>query len=281
MFVLNYLFYLGIAWLVFSLVNWLFGLAAALVLMLTKFGKGYYITTAFSGYILVSMTALLTLWTISLHMSTASLIVLPILGGIIVFTAMAQSAHDRQENAMEAAWQDYDYSLLERVKYDGLFVIGLTILYVVMLFVPFIAQNPLTARLLALIDWAYDLRIIGWILRIGGTLFMLAVVVQGLFFSIALIGGVVAELRKGEEEPGWFQRHLNWTWVFAYLVWIPLNASSNAGLTIIGAVLLLFVSGWVIKRKGRRLWWILLVPVFSPLWLKNRRIRSVCAGEGE
>jgi len=70
----------------------------------------------------------------------------------------------------------------------------------------------------------------------------------------------------------WFRRHLNWTWVFAYLMWLPLNLSYNIEPQIIGAILLLFVSGWVLKQKGRSLWWILLTPVFSPLWLKNERI---------
>ncbi|MFC2022374.1 hypothetical protein ACFLTR_04115 [Chloroflexota bacterium] len=67
----------------------------------------------------------------------------------------------------------------------------------------------------------------------------------------------------------WFQRHLNWTWLFAYLIWIPLNYSDDAIPPIIGAIFLLVVSGWVIKQKGRSLWWILLTIIFSPLWLKN------------
>lgn len=271
MFVLEYLLYLGIAWVVFSLVNWLFGLVAALVLTLTRFGKGFYITTVFSGYILVSLTALLTLGAISVHASAASTVLLPILGGTIVFMAMGQGAYSREKAALEAAREDYDYTLLERVRYDGFFVIGLTVLYVVMLFVPFIAENPLTMRLLALIDWAYNLKIVGWILRIGGVLFMLAFVAQGFFYSMALMGSVIGAFRKGEEGVNWFQRHLNWTWVFAYLIWIPLNAVDSIVPQIIGAVLLLFVSGWVIKQKGRRLWWMLLTPVFSPLWLNNKK----------
>lgn len=70
----------------------------------------------------------------------------------------------------------------------------------------------------------------------------------------------------------WFQRHLNWTWLFAYLIWIPLNYSDNTMPPIIGAIFLLVVSGWVIKQKGRSLWWILLTIVFSPFWLKNMNL---------
>jgi len=69
----------------------------------------------------------------------------------------------------------------------------------------------------------------------------------------------------------WFQRHLNWTWVFAYLIWLPLNWSDSIIPWILGDILLLVVSGWVIKQKGRSLWWLLLLWVFSPLWLKNKK----------
>jgi DnaJ-class molecular chaperone len=76
-----------------------------------------------------------------------------------------------------------------------------------------------------------------------------------------------AEIREN-----WFQRHLHWTWFFAYLIWFFLNSSYILEIEIIGAIFLLLVSGWVIKRKGRSLWWIFLTPVFSPLWLKNMRV---------
>ncbi|MFC1871293.1 hypothetical protein ACFLYF_02685 [Chloroflexota bacterium] len=87
---------------------------------------------------------------------------------------------------------------------------------------------------------------------------------------IAREGHYTPEIR----ELNWFQRHLNWTWVFTYLIWIPLNASDDAFPPIIGGIFLLLVSGWVIKQKGRSLWWILLTPFFSPLWLKNKSLVS-------
>lgn len=70
---------------------------------------------------------------------------------------------------------------------------------------------------------------------------------------------------------GWFQQHLNWTWVFAYVIWIPLNASESGLVGLVAAIFLLLVSGWVIKQKGRSLWWILLAIIFSPLWLKSKK----------
>ncbi|MFC1967128.1 hypothetical protein ACFLV2_00570 [Chloroflexota bacterium] len=77
----------------------------------------------------------------------------------------------------------------------------------------------------------------------------------------------------------WFQRHLNWTWVFAYLIWFLLNRSESVVVWLSVIILLLIVSGWVIKQKGRRLWWILLTIVFSPLWLSNKKMKLASSQE--
>jgi ribosomal protein L37AE/L43A len=88
----------------------------------------------------------------------------------------------------------------------------------------------------------------------------------------------------------WFQRHLNWTWVLSFLpaivvVFIAefLVAFSDPTVSIdaltavgkmAGGTVMLIVSGWVIKQKGRSLWWILLSGWFSPLWLSNKKTES-------
>ena len=86
------------------------------------------------------------------------------------------------------------------------------------------------------------------------------------------------EAAKGKKrEVNWFQRHLNWTWVLAYLLWFVINAYVNDPfgiawwLSLVAAIFWLIVSGWVIKQKGRSLWWLLLSWLFSPLWLKNKK----------
>ena len=53
-----------------------------------------------------------------------------------------------------------------------------------------------------------------------------------------------------------------------------MNLSHSIITQIIGDIFLLVVSGWVIKQKGRSLWWIFLTPFFSPLWLKNMSLVS-------
>jgi hypothetical protein len=80
----------------------------------------------------------------------------------------------------------------------------------------------------------------------------------------------------------WFQRHLNWTWVLAYpaawvliLIGVGLDSIFNTKVMSMVAlisivILFLTVSIWVIVMKGRSVLWILLVSIWSPLWLENK-----------
>ena len=86
----------------------------------------------------------------------------------------------------------------------------------------------------------------------------------------------------------WFQRHLNWTYVLGWLLTLVLclilgfvmvmidpNISDDdleVMGNLVGGVIMLVVSGWVIIQKGRSLWWLLLSGCFSPLWLSNKRM---------
>jgi len=97
----------------------------------------------------------------------------------------------------------------------------------------------------------------------------------------------VAWMAEAVKKTSWFERHLNWTWVLSYLLVLvgafvfgllifsaDPNVSEDAVgdvAQIFGGIFMAIVSGWVIKQKGRSLWWILLSGVFSPLWLENRK----------
>jgi hypothetical protein len=87
----------------------------------------------------------------------------------------------------------------------------------------------------------------------------------------------------------WFEKHVNWTWVFgwllmqviiyiSYLLASPWDMTSVSGAIIIwmcvvvntfSVILWLVISGWVIKQKGESLWWLLLSVWWSPVWLAN------------
>lgn len=101
------------------------------------------------------------------------------------------------------------------------------------------AYNPLTSRLLVLINWSFDRKIVGWILRIGGSIFLVAFVVQGFSFTIALLGSIIYKLRNREGGLNWLQKHLNWTWVFACFIWFPINLIKSMVTSIISGIFIL------------------------------------------
>ncbi|MCX6001524.1 MAG: hypothetical protein NTY79_03190 [Chloroflexi bacterium] len=82
---------------------------------------------------------------------------------------------------------------------------------------------------------------------------------------------------------GWFKRHLNWTWGISFLLWFCLLLIQaivpfrGILLLITGTIdsFILFpawivASVWVLKKKGRSLWWLILTIYGSPLWLSNK-----------
>jgi|GEM_PF-4185311 len=82
----------------------------------------------------------------------------------------------------------------------------------------------------------------------------------------------------------WFERHLNWSWVIAWVVQFILGSLANlcrdypngpVGLAIVlyftQMATILYASFWVFSNKGRSPLWIFLMPPLSPLWLSNKK----------
>ncbi len=78
--------------------------------------------------------------------------------------------------------------------------------------------------------------------------------------------------------PSWFERHLNWSLV---ILCLPGTLSMRAAseymiLWFFGLILWLPVVFWVLREKGRSLWWLLVllipvIPLFIILCLENKR----------
>jgi len=97
------------------------------------------------------------------------------------------------------------------------------------------------------------------------------------------------EMSAGElgKRMNWFERHLNWTMVLAwvggcvivfivaFLIALAAPYVPEDELYVIGMLISLVVSlavgYWVLRKKNRSLWWLLLSGWGSPLWLQNKR----------
>jgi len=190
---LRYIVFLGILNIVFGFVwKWIFVLPCALVFTLLKLNKAMIFVKAFGAYLLVSITALLTLGAIHDNPGLFSVISYPLLGGFVLYMSVAQNTYEGQKQAMMTG----DYELLDNLKYDGILIIGTLVLFIITLFIPIIAYNPLTLGLMGIIAWAYELPVIGWLLGIGGVFFLLSIIWYGFIFSMMLFGAIVSKFGK-------------------------------------------------------------------------------------
>ena len=102
---------------------------------------------------------------------------------------------------------------------------------------------------------------------------------------------VVERVEAGLQKMNWFQRHLNWTvvlaWLLAFVVsfivglgvffaiavaypyisYETLEGASYLAALVAGLAVLLPTWGWVLKRKNRSLWWLLLVFLVPFGWI--------------
>jgi hypothetical protein len=136
------------------------------------------------SYILVSSTALITLATIKASSGITIMLLCPL---IALFTLIFSYAGNRYE-AYKEAKKTMNFDLKQRLDKDAGFEMflefGVIIFYFVFLFVPSIASNVVTSFLLSLILWLIYLPLIGWVVRLGGFLFLINIA----FYGISAIG---------------------------------------------------------------------------------------------
>jgi hypothetical protein len=183
--IVQFIFYLGIINIVFGFVwKWVFLIPSALLFALLKFDKGIYFVKAFGSYLLVSLTALITLRALQDNPNILSIILFSFIGAFVLCMGYANNYYEAQKQAM----MEYDYELMRLLQYEGIFMIGALVLYIVTLFIPIIALNLLTI-------WLFN--IIGWLLGIGGAMFLLSIIWHGIFILGFFIGSLVGKI-KGE-----------------------------------------------------------------------------------
>jgi len=151
---------------------------------------------AFGAYLLISLTALATLNALQDVSSGWKLLIFPLIGGFVLFMGFTSNAYEQRKQALST----YDYSLISRIERDAWFdlflMLGSLVLYILILFIPAIAINPMNNWLFKAIKWAFDLPIIGWLIGIGGVIFMLGIIWYGILMLLMLGGSVYAKFHN-------------------------------------------------------------------------------------
>lgn len=97
----------------------------------------------------------------------------------------------------------------------------------------------------------------------------------------------VSEAGAPIQKRSWFERHLNWTMVFAWVgallvtpfVWVAMEMiapqSMSEGSTAIAQIVVVYavsigVGSWVLRKKNRSMWWLLLCGGVWFLFVSNK-----------
>jgi hypothetical protein len=194
---LQFLFYLGTIYLIFSFVwQWVFVLPAVILLTAIKFSEGVKLIKILGTYLFVSLVAILTTTALKENSSIVSLVLYPALGALMLFIGFSRSVYERRQEA-RAAFDWEEMSKIERdATFDGVVIVGALILYFVALFIPSLSINPLTRWFWEVTDWSLHLPIIGVLIGVIGLLISLSVAFQGIVVSGVLVNEALANLKK-------------------------------------------------------------------------------------
>lgn len=195
--IFQFLFYLGIINIIFGFVwKWVFALPAAFLFALLNFDYGMRAVKIFGSYLLVSLTALLTLAALGNNPSGLALIFYPLFGAFVLFMAYASNNYEaRKEANATMDWQMMQ-TLEKNSGFEAILMFGVVILFVVTLFIPSIAINELNEWLFRVIDWISNLPIIGWLIGIGGVFFLLNIIFHGLLAMGFITASIIGKFRK-------------------------------------------------------------------------------------
>lgn len=200
----RYIFYLGIVYVVFSLI-WFF-IAQGLKFLL-KAGKEEqpwqgYVLKVIQYYFIASLTLMKASEFIETKPELAqNAVALYLLGGVILYLYL----YGKYERAKQFSGISSTISMLrggkmkkisveQKTKYVP-HIIGLTIIfYLISLQIPTLVTNPLNTWFLVNINDFYDTILIKWLLGIIGFFFMLGMIVKGLSATGELVQQVIGLL---------------------------------------------------------------------------------------
>lgn len=191
-----FIIFLGIINIIFGFIwKWAFVLPSAILFTVIKIDRAMLLVKAFGAYLLISLTALVTLLALQDVIGGWKLLFFPFVGAFILFMGFSSNAYELRKQANISQ----DYSLMSQIErnawFDFFLMFGSLVLYILILFFPVIALNPMNEWLFRSIKWVYALPIIGWLIGIGGVLFMLGIIWYGIIMLLMLGGSIYAKIR--------------------------------------------------------------------------------------
>ena len=191
--ILKYIFYFGLISIVFEILAWFFLLISSLISLPLRIPEKIYqlITKSIQIYFLSAMTSLITLRAIQDNQNTLwAAICYALLGLWLLYMTLGNALYQKRRSAQ------YDHELKEATKYDAIFIIGAPVLFLIILFIPYIGFNFFTLGAVNIIFKICNLPVIGWIIGMTATVYLLSILWSGLIISAIGIGYCYRKFKK-------------------------------------------------------------------------------------
>ena len=191
-----FLYLLGIINIVFGFLwKWIFVLPIAFLFTALKIDRAILVVKAFGAYLLISLTALITLLALKNIENWWQLLVFPAIWAFVLFLWFASNAYEQSKQSHMNHYNNYINETKDDSWFDVLLMIVSIILFILILFIPAISQNTLNWWLLNTIMRVYKLPFIGRIVGIGGVIFMINILFHWLLMLL-MLGASIYKLFK-------------------------------------------------------------------------------------
>jgi hypothetical protein len=175
--VIKFVFYMGVIQIVFSTL-WKF-IATLLSSLLQSIGLNKDVSflgfKAAGYYILVSVSALVT-WDMMVQGNAISAALVAAAGVFIMYSNIAGNLERNRWRAV----MNFERKRVQVMRFDGYLLIGSIVLFLVTLALPGIADNPVNQGFRNFIDLVYHTPVIGWIVGLGATFYMIHIAFKGM-----------------------------------------------------------------------------------------------------
>ncbi len=187
-----YLVTIGIIQLVYGFIwQYLALLIGGLFVILKQDRFGAYFVKGLGYYIFISLIALLTLAALKDNQNLTSLVLFALVGLFAVFMAIGGGMNEGRKQATESG----AFHALEFMQYDSIFLLASMGVFLLILFIPSLGVNFFTRSAFTAIEWVSNLPIIGFLLGIGGFLYLLNMGFHALVIGAMSIAALFGKLK--------------------------------------------------------------------------------------
>ena len=195
----QFLYFLALANLLFRIIWWAcsFPIAFLLVLQPPKAAKiAAYTVRAFGSFLLVTLTALVTLGALRDNPSGLALIFYPLIAAFVLFLGYAQNYREVLIAAKQITDSGTSHGVNQDARFEAVLMMSAIVLFGVTLFVPDIARNVFTQLLFRAMYWVGHLPVIGSLIGWVAGLFLLSMAFYGLLAIGFITVTIVSQFRK-------------------------------------------------------------------------------------